>query len=64
VILDATLLNNSPFDCARELAAGGVRLLQYRDKAASARDLLETARKLVSSLNSYGSSLIVNDRRM
>ncbi len=62
VILDATLLNNSPFDCARELAAGGVRLLQYRDKAASARDLLETARKLVSSLNSYGSSLIVNDR--
>ncbi len=62
VILDATLLNNSPHDCAKELAAAGVRLLQYRDKAASARDLLETSCKLVSSLNSYGSSLIVNDR--
>jgi thiamine-phosphate pyrophosphorylase len=62
VILDATLLDNSPHDCARELAAAGVRLLQYRDKSASARDLLKTSRELVSSLNSYGTSLIVNDR--
>src|SRR3979490_3017946 len=62
VILDATLLNNSPHDCAQELAAAGVRLLQYRNKSASACDLLETARQLVSSLTSYGSSLIVNDR--
>ncbi len=62
VILDATLLNNSPFDCAQELAAAGVRLLQYRDKSAAARDLLKTSRQLVASVNSYGSSLIVNDR--
>ena len=62
VILDATLLNNSPYDRAQELAAAGVRLLQYRDKAASARDLLKTSRQLVASLNSYGSFLIVNDR--
>ena len=62
VILDATLLNNSLFDCAQQLAAAGVRLLQYRDKSASARDLLETSGKLVSSLRSFGSSLIVNDR--
>lgn len=62
VILDATLLNNSPLDCAQELAAAGVRLLQYRDKTASARDLLATSRELVSSLNSYGASLVVNDR--
>jgi len=62
VILDATLLNNSPHDCARELAAAGVRLLQYRDKTASARDLLATSRELVSSLNSHGASLVVNDR--
>jgi thiamine-phosphate pyrophosphorylase len=62
VILDATLLNNSPHDCAQELAAAGVRLLQYRDKSASARDLLKTSRELVSSLTSLGSSLIVNDR--
>ena len=62
VILDATLLDNSPYDCAQELAATGVRLLQYRDKSASARDLLETSRKLVLSLSSYRTSLIVNDR--
>jgi len=62
VILDATLLNNSPHDCAQELAAAGVRLLQYRHKTASARDLLATSRELVSSLNSYGASLVVNDR--
>ena len=62
VILDATLLNNSPHNCARELAAAGVRLLQYRDKMASARDLLATSRELVSSLNSCGASLVVNDR--
>jgi thiamine-phosphate pyrophosphorylase len=62
VILDATLLNNSPHNCARELAAAGVRLLQYRDKLAATRDLLKTSRELVSSLSSYGSSLIVNDR--
>jgi thiamine-phosphate pyrophosphorylase len=62
VILDATLLNNSPHDCAQDLAAAGVRLLQYRDKTASARDLLATSRELVSSLNSYRASLVVNDR--
>ena len=62
VILDATLLNNSPHDCAQELGAAGVRLLQYRDKTASARDLLAISRELVSSLNSYGASLVVNDR--
>ncbi len=62
VILDATLLNNSPHNCAQELAAAGVRLLQYRDKSASPRDLLKTCRELVSSLKPYGSSLIVNDR--
>jgi thiamine-phosphate pyrophosphorylase len=62
VILDATLLNSSPHDCAQELAAAGVRLLQYRDKAASPCDLLKISRELVGSLKSYGSSLIVNDR--
>jgi thiamine-phosphate pyrophosphorylase len=62
VILDATLLNNSPQDCAQELAAAGVRLLQYRDKAACARDLLKTSRELVSSLRPLGVSLVVNDR--
>jgi thiamine-phosphate pyrophosphorylase len=62
VILDATLLKNSPQNCAQELAAAGVRLLQYRNKSASARELLETSRELVSSLESSHAALIVNDR--
>jgi thiamine-phosphate pyrophosphorylase len=62
VILDATLLNNSPHHCAQELAVAGVRFLQYRDKSASARDLLGTSRELVSALKSHRASLIVNDR--
>jgi thiamine-phosphate pyrophosphorylase len=62
VILDAALLNNSPHDCAQELAAAGVRLMQYRDKSASARDLLQTSRELVSSLKPRGVSVVVNDR--
>jgi thiamine-phosphate pyrophosphorylase len=62
VILDAALLNNSPDDCAQELAAAGVRLMQYRDKSASPRDLLRTSRELVSSLKPRGVSLVVNDR--
>jgi len=40
VILDATLLKNSPYDCAEELAAA-VSAAAYRDKSACARDLLE-----------------------
>jgi len=62
VILDATLLPNSPIQCAQELAGAGVRLLQYRHKSASARDLLGTSRELVSALQPHGASLIVNDR--
>ena len=62
VILDATLLKNSPQNCAQELAAVGVRLLQYRNKSAPAKELLETSRQLVSSLESSHTALIVNDR--
>ena len=62
VILDATLLKNSPRDCAQELVAAGVRLLQYRNKSAPAKELLETSRALAASLQSSHTALIVNDR--
>jgi thiamine-phosphate pyrophosphorylase len=62
VILDAALLNNSPQECAQELAAAGVRLMQYRDKAACALDLLKTSRELVSSFKPHRACLVVNDR--
>jgi thiamine-phosphate pyrophosphorylase len=62
VILDATLLKNSPQNCAQELAAAGVRLLQYRNKSAPAKKLLEISRELISSLEFSHTALIVNDR--
>jgi thiamine-phosphate pyrophosphorylase len=62
VILDSALLKNSPQDCAQELAAAGVRVLQYRNKSAPARELLQTSRELVACLESSRTVLIVNDR--
>jgi thiamine-phosphate pyrophosphorylase len=62
VILDATLLPISAQDCAQELAGAGVRLMQYRDKTAAAREMLDTSRSLASFLSPLGVSFIVNDR--
>jgi thiamine-phosphate pyrophosphorylase len=62
VILDAPLLTVPETKCAQELAAGGVRLLQYRNKRASARELLESSTKLVSLLAPLEVSVVVNDR--
>jgi thiamine-phosphate pyrophosphorylase len=41
---------------------GGCRAIQLRDKAAGARDLLETARTLRTLTREYGALLLVNDR--
>jgi len=62
VILDAALLTVPETDCAQELATAGVRLLQYRNKRASARELFETSKKLLLLLSPLGVSLVVNDR--
>jgi len=62
VILDQALLQISAPECAQRLLASGVRLLQYRDKAGSARQLLDTSRALASLAAAHGARLIVNDR--
>jgi thiamine-phosphate pyrophosphorylase len=62
VILDAALLTVSETECAQKLVEAGVRLLQYRHKAASSRELLETSKRLSSILIPHGISFIVNDR--
>jgi thiamine-phosphate pyrophosphorylase len=62
VILDAALLNIPEKDCARNLADAGVRLIQYRNKNASARELFETSRELAAFFNPMGVRFIVNDR--
>jgi thiamine-phosphate pyrophosphorylase len=45
-----------------KLADAGVRLLQYRNKAATSRHLLEVASRLTSLLLPKGVSFLVNDR--
>src|SRR5580692_4129875 len=62
VILDAALITSPERDCALSLAEAGVRLVQYRNKAAAARQYLDTSRKLAETLRPHGASFFVNDR--
>jgi len=62
VILDATLLTVPEKECAQRLVAAGVRLLQYRNKRASARDLFDSSKQLSSLLVPQGVTFVVNDR--
>jgi thiamine-phosphate pyrophosphorylase len=47
---------------AEMLAESGVELIQYRNKTASSRSLLESCRGLVNLLSPRGVRIIVNDR--
>jgi thiamine-phosphate pyrophosphorylase len=62
VILDATLLTVSAIDCAQDLAAAGVRLMQYRHKHAPAGEMLSVSKQLAAALQPQGITFIVNDR--
>ena len=62
VILDASLLTIPESECARQLVDAGIRLLQYRNKTASSRDLLESSKRLSAELIPRGVTFIVNDR--
>jgi thiamine-phosphate pyrophosphorylase len=62
VILDAALLTVPEIECAEKLADAGVRLLQYRNKVASARELFESSKSLASLLIPRGVTFVVNDR--
>lgn len=62
VILDAARMTLPEKDCALGLAEAGVHLLQYRNKAASARQLLENSRALAALLVPRGVTFFVNDR--
>ncbi|MBI2104626.1 MAG: thiamine phosphate synthase [Candidatus Omnitrophica bacterium] len=63
VIVDRAAAGSRPLD---ELAAGAIRggadALQLRDKAASARQLLEEARRLLAITRRARIPLIINDR--
>ena len=62
VILDAALLEIPVKECAKSLVDAGVRLIQYRNKRASGRELFETSRELATFLTPLGVQVIVNDR--
>ena len=62
VILDAGLVQGPVQSIARQLVSAGVRLLQYRAKGVSAREVLETAKQLAQMARAEGTSLFVNDR--
>jgi len=62
VILDAALLKIPAKECAKSLVDAGVRLIQYRNKRASGRELFDTSRELAEYLNPLGVQFIVNDR--
>jgi thiamine-phosphate pyrophosphorylase len=62
VILDAALLTIPETECARQLVDAGVRLVQYRNKTAPSRDLLESSKGLSADLMARGATFIVNDR--
>lgn len=47
---------------AEAALAGGVRVIQVREKACTARRALEIARALRESTNRYGALLLINDR--
>ena len=49
-------------EALKEAAAGGARLFQYRDKAASGKDAYRQAEQLRRAASDAGAILIVNDR--
>lgn len=54
--------SKDPVSVARAAIAGGADLIQWRDKAASDADFLETALRLRELTRRKGVSLVVNDR--
>jgi thiamine-phosphate pyrophosphorylase len=56
------LLTIPETECAQKLVDAGVRLMQYRNKRASARELFECSKRLSSLLIPQGVTFFVNDR--
>ncbi|MFM7562292.1 MAG: thiamine phosphate synthase, partial [Planctomycetota bacterium] len=61
-ITDRGLANASNVEIARRMLEGGARLIQLRDKSATARELFDSAREMMGMVRAVGGRLIVNDR--
>lgn len=62
VIDPSQTVGRSPAAVADILLGAGVRLIQYRDKKASSRELFENSREIGGQVKSAGGVFIVNDR--
>jgi thiamine-phosphate pyrophosphorylase len=62
VILDAGMLTETAGDTAKKLIAAGVRLLQYRNKQADARELLNDSQAIAKAARAAQCAFFVNDR--
>jgi thiamine-phosphate pyrophosphorylase len=62
VILDAGMLTEPARDTAQKLMDAGVKLLQYRAKNATARELWGESRTIAESARGAKCTFIVNDR--
>ena len=62
VILDAALLPSDPTEYLHRLIDSGARLFQYRNKTASARELLLAAQALTLTARLEKATFLVNDR--
>lgn len=61
-ITDTQLSNCSHAEIVTRLLAGGARLIQLRDKEASAKEMLDATRECLALTQAAGATLIVNDR--
>ncbi|MGP4693935.1 thiamine phosphate synthase [Agrobacterium cavarae] len=62
-IVDASLSDIAPLPELAALAAhNGATIIQYRDKMASTRQMIDQARTIVEALKGTGVPLVINDR--
>jgi thiamine-phosphate diphosphorylase len=61
-ITDTELSNCTHVEIVERLLAGGARLIQLRDKEASAREMFEAAQACVKLTRAAGATLLINDR--
>jgi len=57
-----SLLGRELVDVVEAAVAGGIGMVQLREKTASTRDFVELARGLLARLRPYGVPLLINDR--
>lgn len=62
VILDAALLPSDAIEFLKKLMGAGVRLFQYRNKTAPAREILQAAQALNVTARQEGANFLLNDR--